>query len=145
MRRFLFIAATSFLSLGALFAESASELAERFAVADDRETVVASLVPGTQDYFRYRCLLWQHQGKLAEVDAVAATWAARFGDSPELQQIRLRQALLWFGVDAQRGSERLTQALDLHFSQASQVGAGTVANQSIPLAHQGAAFGSSSI
>ncbi len=129
MPRLLLIAALTFLSLGRVCAETAGALAERFALADDREAVVASLVPGTEDHFLYRCLLWQHQGRLAEVATALVTWQARFGDSPLRQRIRLRQALLVFGEDPARGGEHLAQVLELPNATRTQVGAGAGVDQ----------------
>jgi hypothetical protein len=106
------------------YSESARNVAERFALADDREAVVSSLVPGTNDYFYYRCLLWQHQGKLAEVDVALPQWEALHPQSSERERIRLRQAALWFDANPVEGAERLTEELDLSFLQHAEPGAG---------------------
>lgn len=117
MQRFLTLVAVSLLSLPTLYAETTTELAERFALADDREVVVASLVPGTDEHFYYRCLLWQHQGKLAEVDALLPRWEALHPDDSGLRsRIHLRQAALWFDRDPVAGAQRLAEAGGMDFT-----------------------------
>lgn len=116
MRHFLTLVAVSLFSLPALFAETTTELAERFALADDREAVVASLVPGTDEHFYYRCLLWQHQGKLPEVDALLPRWEALHPDSGLRPRIHLRQAALWFDRDPIAGAQRLAEAGGMDFT-----------------------------
>ncbi len=116
MRRILTLVALSLFSLPALQAETAIELAERFALADDREVVVASLVPGTDEHFYYRCLLWQHQSKLAEVDALLPRWEALHPESGLRLRIHLRQAALWFDRDPVAGAQRLAEAGGMDFT-----------------------------
>ena len=97
------------------WSETADELAERFAIADDREVVVASLVPGTDDHFFYRCLLWQHQGKLKEVEVALREWELQPGDESRRVRIRARQAVLQVDVDPEEGARQLAKQLDLRF------------------------------
>jgi len=125
MRRFLIPVVLTICSLVEVQAESIDDVAERFAVADDREAVVASLVPGTDQHFYYRCLLWQHQGKLAEVDALLPRWEELSAGSPNLARIRLRQAVLWVDRDVAVGIPRLAQeaGVDLEAVEVPQVGA----------------------
>ena len=106
------------------FSESTQDVAERFALADDREVVVSSLVPGSNDYFYYRCLLWQHQNKLTEVDAILPNWEVLHPTSSERDRIRLRQAVLWFDSNPVVGAERLANNLDLTFIQRADPVAG---------------------
>lgn len=119
MRRFPSLFALVCFALPSLFAEDATELAERFAVADDREAVVAALVPGTEEHFYYRCLLWQHQGKLAEVDALLPRWEALHPHSSRAGRIRLRQAVLWVDREVAVGAPRLAHevGVDLALKQ----------------------------
>jgi hypothetical protein len=117
MQRIALFAIMTLCCVPNLWAESAMEVAERFAVTEDREAVVASLVPGTEEHFYYRCLLWQHQNKLAEVDALVPRWEALHPDaSSQRERIILRQAVLWFDVDPVIGSQRLAEMGDVQFS-----------------------------
>lgn len=118
MRHALVLLALSCLSLPSLCAESSTELAERFALADDREAVVAGLVPGTDEHFYYRALLWQHHGKLAEVDALMPRWKELHPGSSQRARIELRQAALWFDRDQAIGARRLAEAGGLEFTVA---------------------------
>ena len=43
---------------------------EEFALAPDREDVLKSLIPGTQDYYYYHALHLEHEGRLAECKAM---------------------------------------------------------------------------
>lgn len=119
MHRFSSLFALACLALPPLFAESATGLAERFALAEDREAVVAGLVPGTEEHFYYRCLLWQHQGKLAEVDGLLPRWEALHPHSSRAGRIRLRQAVLWVDREVTVGAQRLAQevGVDLALTQ----------------------------
>jgi hypothetical protein len=126
--RLLAIIAAS--SLSPFFAEStvaAAErlvaerlTAERFALADNREAVVASLVPGTDEHFYYRTLLWQQQGKLAEVDALLPRWKELHPESSRRDRVVVRQAALWFERDPAIGARQMAEIGGLEFRAADE-------------------------
>ena len=71
---------------------------ERFALAENREEVLTELVPGTRDYFFFHCLHYQNTGRLDEADTVLQAWHRMDENSPGLNEMRNRQALLRYGA-----------------------------------------------
>lgn len=94
---------------------------EEFALATDRAVVVASLVPGTPDYYYYSCLERQHAADLAAVPPLLANWKSRHGESRRFKQIENRQALLQFGTDPQSSYAFLRRRLGLRFDHQRRV------------------------
>lgn len=89
---------------------------EDFSLADDRETVLATLIPGTDDYYYFHCLHFQHQQQFADVDAMLVKWNERHGETARLREIRNRQALLTYD-DAPRATlAYLQEYLNLRFN-----------------------------
>ncbi len=96
--------------------------AERFALAEDRATALAELIPGTPEFYYYSCLHLQSQGKLDEVWEVMKSWKSRHGHrSPEYKQIEVRQRLLGFASDPADTYKSLARELSLHFQHERQV------------------------
>ena len=69
---------------------------ERFALGEDREVALERLVPGTVDHDYWRGVLFQHQGRLDDVDRILVGWSGRHGASGRERYERLwrRQLLL---------------------------------------------------
>lgn len=88
---------------------------EKFALASDRQAVLDAMVPGTEEHYWLTCLHLQHQGKLADVDAILPQWEKVIGRSQYWQQISARQALLKFETQPQVTQQYLTQHLGLRF------------------------------
>jgi len=88
-------------------------LIERFALAKDREAVLAELIPGTEDHYFYHCLHYQVSGQLEKAEALLARWklddAAR--DSEYLQEIEDRQRLLSYSSSPDRTVDYLRTRL----------------------------------
>lgn len=73
---------------------------EEFAFSTDRNVPLKQLIPGTRNYYFYKCLHLQNQGKLKEVDALIKKWEARHRwDRTRRRQIENRQALLRYATD----------------------------------------------
>lgn len=51
-------------------------LMERFALAEDREAILAELIPGSDDYFFYHCLHYQNTSQLDRAEAILKQWSA---------------------------------------------------------------------
>src|SRR5690606_14910355 len=73
-------------------------LAERFALADDREAVLTELVPGTDDYFYYHCLHYQNTGRLDESAKILESWPPDQNVERRIE-IAHRQMLLGYASD----------------------------------------------
>ena len=89
---------------------------ERFALAENREEVLTELVPGTRDYFFFHCLHYQNTGRLDEADTVLQAWHRMDENSPGLNEMRNRQALLRYGAQPELTLEYLRQKLGLQFN-----------------------------
>ena len=94
---------------------------ERFALGENREEVLKELVPGTQEYYFYHCLHYQNTGKLDEADKVLLAWHQMDENSPGLNEMRNRQALLRYGELPEVTLEYLRQKLGLHFNHQREV------------------------
>ena len=49
---------------------------ERFALAEDREAILAELIPGSEDYYFYHCLHYQNTSQIARAEATLKEWIA---------------------------------------------------------------------
>ncbi|WP_428261538.1 hypothetical protein [Haliangium sp.] len=107
------------------------EQLERFALGDDREAALAELVPGTEDYYHYHCLHYQHTGRLRDSYELIERWLARHGRSERWRRASHRQALLSWEHDPQGCVDYLSQALALSFDHARELEA---ARQALPTA-----------
>lgn len=96
--RFLGMVA-AFLSVSVSSAEIG--FVEDFALAADREAALRQLIPGSEDYYYYRCLLDQNAGRLDAVDQTLAAWVKRYGTTTRAAEIRRRQMLLKYDQDPQ--------------------------------------------
>ena len=124
MGRYPLIAVTAALSvLSSLTSASAQEVGfvESFALATDRAKVLEQLVPGTEQYYYYRCLERQHAGRLDEVPPLLATWIERHGRSRRVTEIENRQALLSYVEDPAATFRFLRDRLKLRFDHQRSV------------------------
>ncbi len=94
---------------------------ERFALATDRAEVLKELVPGTEDYYYFSCLHHQETGKLDEVQKLLEAWAARYGETEQVREIRNRQALLRYPSKPEETLEYLKSIFGLTFDHQRQV------------------------
>ncbi|MCB9575343.1 MAG: hypothetical protein H6709_24975, partial [Kofleriaceae bacterium] len=75
------------------------EQLEALALADDRDAVLAQLLPGTEDHDYWRGVHLQHAGRLDEVDDLLAGWAKRHGHGRDAHtRLARRQRLLRAGA-----------------------------------------------
>ena len=100
---------------------------EVLALSENRRTTLEQLIPGTEDYYYYSCLLLQHEGKVDQVPALVETWIKRHGQSPRVREIENRQALVDWASDPTRvmtswprGIDYLTRILGLRFDHTRQ-------------------------
>src|SRR4029077_10113836 len=52
---------------------------EKFALAADRAQALQQLIPGTEEYYYYSCLLQEQLGKPEEARKLLDTWIQRHG------------------------------------------------------------------
>lgn len=88
---------------------------EDFALARDREAVLKTLIPGSEDYYYYYALYYQQTRQFEKVDELLKLWVGRYQDSPRLREIQNRQALLTYETRPQQTLDFLRQRLDLRF------------------------------
>ena len=117
--RFGVVASVLLLSLplaGRVSAQNAAlSLAEAFALAPDRSKVLAQLLPGTEDYYFYRCLDAQHRGDFAAVPPLLQAWVDRHGRNERIEELERRQALLCYDGDPLATFAFLRERLKLTF------------------------------
>ena len=88
---------------------------ESFALAKDRETVLAQLIPGTEDYYYFYCLHHQAKGDFAAVEKLLTPWIKRHGKSGLYTEIRNRQSLFAYAEDPKGSLDYLVKQLGLRF------------------------------
>ena len=88
---------------------------ETFALAKDRAAVVAELIPGTADYYYYRCRERLDARDFATVREVLPTWIKRHGRTERVIEIENREALLSYGQDQDRTYAFLRDRLKLRY------------------------------
>lgn len=73
-------------------------LMERFALAQDREAVLAELIPGTDDFYFYHCLHQQNTRRLDQAESTLKDWVnAHRGSMDALMHSMMdRQRLLTY-------------------------------------------------
>jgi hypothetical protein len=86
---------------------------EKFALANDRREALATLIPGTQEYYFFHCLHYQNEGQLSEAQAMLDAWRTKDGQGAQSQNMLLRQHLLTYSDNPQRTLQTLRDQLSL--------------------------------
>ncbi|MBM3999155.1 MAG: hypothetical protein FJ297_06365 [Planctomycetes bacterium] len=89
--------------------------AETFALAGDRQKVLDQLIPGTEDYYYYHCLHFQHLQQFEKIEPLVRTWVERHGETARVKEIRHRQALLTYDQAPRETLDYLKRVLSLTF------------------------------
>ena len=76
---------------------------ETYALAADRAKVVATLIPGTEDFYYYSCRERLDARDFAAVRKILPVWIQRHGRSARVIEIENREALLSFADRRRRG------------------------------------------
>ena len=124
MRLFNPILVLLLMSLITLTTESsAQEISfwETFALSEDRSKTLQQLVPGSEDFYFFRCLHAQNESNLAEVDTLLKRWIKRHGRTEQALVIENRQALLKYGEDPQETLDYLQRQLNLDFNHRRRI------------------------
>jgi len=112
---------------------------EDFSLAPDREAVLKTLIPGSDDYYYFHCLHFQNSGQLGQVEPMFKLWTDRHAPDGEHQyndrmwQIRHRQALLLYEKQPQDSLNYLALRMGLHFGHQRQTEV-DAANANLPSA-----------
>ncbi len=93
---------------------------ETFALAEDREEALKSLIPGTKDYYYYHALHALNQGKIDEADGILETWVKRHGETNRVWEIRNRRALLHYSKNPRQSLDYISDRLNLRFNHRQQ-------------------------
>ena len=112
----------TFHTSGNLMAEPIG-LMEKYALAADRDAMLAELIPGSEDYFFYNCLHSQTIGQLDRSEAIIKEWlAAHKGrETPAIQGMLDRQRLLTYNESPQRTIDYLIKRLGIQHKHAPPV------------------------
>jgi hypothetical protein len=127
MKKMLFMFCAVF-TVGSCFATG---FQERFALADDRGSVLAELLPGSDNAFYYRALNYLNKGDFDHFKTTMDAWhRERKSGWPNQRARELlnREALLRYAVDPQGSLKYLRVELGLHFNH-SRKDASRVKNQ----------------
>jgi hypothetical protein len=89
---------------------------EDFALAKDRAASLRQLIPGTEDYYYYHCLLFLNNEQFEKVEELTKPWLQRFGQTPRLTEIQTRHALLTYERHPERTLAYLRTRLNLQYN-----------------------------
>ena len=67
---------------------------EEFALSADREATIGKLVPGSDEFYFFSCLVAQQKGDADRVAELLGQWRNLHRDSTELSRMEVRQRLL---------------------------------------------------
>jgi hypothetical protein len=89
---------------------------EKYALAENREAVLGSLIPDTPDFFYYHCLHYQVTGRVAEAEAMLDRWRNHVTAHADgrIAGISQRQMLLTYSDNPQRTLDYLRNQLGLN-------------------------------
>ncbi|MEN9664880.1 MAG: hypothetical protein RLZZ326_1243, partial [Planctomycetota bacterium] len=88
---------------------------EEFALAEDREAILARLVPGTEESFYFHALHLLNTERYAEVEPILAEWVKAHGETARVWEIRSRRALLTYAQDPQGSIAYLERRLGVSY------------------------------
>ena len=96
---------------------------ERFALSENRESLLAELIPGTHDYYHFTTLHYQTTGQFDKAAATLADWTndENANDSPMLVAFTDRQKLLTFSEDPAGATKYWVNRLDLKLDHAPPI------------------------
>lgn len=88
-------------------------LMEKYALATDREAMLAELIPGSDDYYFYHCLHYQTNGQLERAETTLRDWLAEHKgrENAAITAMIDRQRLLTYRDSPQRTIDHLVRRL----------------------------------
>ena len=75
---------------------------EDFSFSKDRTEALKKLIPGTEDYYYYHALHYLNTSQFEKIEPLIKPWLERFGQTPRLNEIQTRKALLSYDADARK-------------------------------------------
>ena len=99
-----------------LWAAEGPGFVEAFVLAEDREAVLARLVPGTEEHYFFHALHWQNTGQAQRLGEVLDAWGKRFPESALRREVLNREALLAHAKDPQKTLAYLREQLGPHLA-----------------------------
>jgi hypothetical protein len=120
LARFLLVLVVMPLTARSVVAEPISWM-ERYALAADRETLLAELIPGSDDFYFYHCLHYQTTGQLERSEAILRDWLAEHQGqpTPEIEAMIDRQRLLTYEQSPERSIDHLIRRLGIQLEHAA--------------------------
>lgn len=109
------------LVLNNLVSAQEVQFIENFAIATDRKIALDELIPGTEDYYYFHSLYYQHNSQLDEVERLLEPWVKRFGNTARVKEIQNRQSLLRYDDDSQSTLDYLQRELSLNFNHQREI------------------------
>ncbi len=100
--------------------EETIDFVERFALAENREEVLATLIPGTPDYYYYHAIHYVNEGEWDKLASIMEPWVKRYGETDQVWEARNREALLRYGENPEKSLGYLKDRLNLSFSHQRQ-------------------------
>lgn len=94
---------------------------EDFALAENRETALKQLIPGTEDYYFFHCLHYQNTERYADVERLLKIWLERHGRTGRYREIEYRQALLTYDATPDKTLGFVRSELNLQFNHQREV------------------------
>ena len=88
---------------------------EDFALSGDRTVPLKQLIPGTEDYYYYHCLHYQHTGEHGKVRETLGQWIKRHNVTRRVREIQDRQALFEYSANPKPSLAHVRDRLNLRF------------------------------
>jgi hypothetical protein len=87
---------------------------------EDRQVALDQLIPGTEDYYYYYCLHYQHLGEFDKAQEMLGRWIKQHNYTERALQIENRQFLLTYERNPQATLDLITRRLNLQFNHQRQ-------------------------
>jgi len=116
----LLLACILFASTLAGRAQTEIGFVEKFALAQDRATVLGDLVPGSPEFYFYHALHYQNTGDQTKLPEILRQWAARFPNSVERRMIENRSAIMAYASNSKTTLDYLKAQLNLRFDDVQE-------------------------
>ncbi|MBC8289694.1 MAG: hypothetical protein H8E37_05190 [Planctomycetes bacterium] len=114
--RVLLLVLSAVVALSSIGAAEEIRYSEDFALARDRAEALKQLIPGTEEYYYYHCLYYQHTEQFDKVDELLGVWIKRRKYTAGVHEILNRQALLQYDTKPEAALKRIRERMGLSFN-----------------------------
>ena len=104
---------------------------KEYALAKDRERALEQFIVGTEDYYYYHCLHYQHTGRFDDVEKLIKLWVQRHGRSSRSREIVNRQALLGYDAQPDKTLKYLRKKLGVRCNHQREIEGETAAHPTV--------------